>query len=236
MAYTNAVIDISHHNGTLDLSIAQNAGIVGVIQKATQGTTFSDPTYHANYAQAQTLGLLWGAYHFGNGDDGVSQADFFLGNVGPEVSTTLLALDFESNKGGSTMSLQDARDFVTHINLITGKWPGLYGGSYLKENLGSQADPTLQNCWLWLAQYGPTAVLPPGWSNWTLWQYLDGQVVPDPNPIAGISPCDRDYYVGSLADLQAKWATGSLADQNTTSPGVSALAPSVKPSARKRRR
>jgi lysozyme len=234
MAYTNAVIDISHNNGTLDLSIAQSAGIVGVIQKATQGTNFADPTYQRNYAQARGLGLLWGAYHFGNGDDGVAQADFFLDRVGADA-TTLMVLDFESNKAGSTMSLQDARDFVTHINQQTGKWPGLYGGSYLKENLGGQADSTLQNCWLWLAQYGPTAVLPPGWTNWTLWQYLDGHIVPDSNPIAGISPCDRDYYNGTLADLQAKWATGSLADQNTASPAVSALAAAVKPSAGKRR-
>lgn len=211
MGFTNAVIDISHHNGTLDLSIAQKAGVVGIIQKATQGTKFIDPTYQANYAQAQQLGLLWGAYHFGNGDDGVTQADFFLKTVQPLAATTLLVLDFESNKAGSTMSLQDARDFVTHIKLVTGIWPGLYGGSYLKEQLGSQPDPTLQNCWLWLAQYGPSAVLPPGWSNWTLWQYLDGHIVPDPDPIIGISPCDRDYYIGSLADLQTNWVTGSLA-------------------------
>jgi lysozyme len=235
MAYANAVIDISHHNGSLDLSIAQNAGIVGVIQKATQGTTFSDPTYQPNYGQAHRLGLMWGAYHFGNGDDGVSQADFFLNTVQP-ASTTLLVLDFESNKAGSSMSLQDAKDFVTHIKLVTGTWPGLYGGSYLKESLGSQADPTLQNCWLWLAQYGPTAVLPPGWFNWTLWQYLDGQIVSDPNPIVGISPCDRDYYVGSLADLQAKWATGSLADSNPLSSPASSVSSRVKASAKKRRR
>jgi lysozyme len=235
MAYTNAVIDISHHNGTLDLSVAQNAGIVGIIQKATQGTTFADPTYQANYGQAQRLGLLWGAYHFGNGDDGVTQAEFLLKTVQP-AATTLLVLDFESNKAGSSMSLQDARDFVTHIKLVTGIWPGLYGGSYLKEQLGSQADPTLQNCWLWLAQYGPTAVLPPGWANWTLWQYLDGHLVPDPNPIIGISPCDRDYYVGSLADLQANWVTGTLAGSSPLSPSPSSLASVVKGSTKKRRR
>jgi lysozyme len=60
----------------------------------------------------------------------------------------LLVLDFESNKAGSSMSLQDARDFVTHIKQVTGTWPGPYGGSYLKEQLSHQADPTLQNCWL----------------------------------------------------------------------------------------
>ena len=210
MAYTNAVIDISHHNGTIDLSNAQRAGMVGIIQKATQGTSYRDPTYQSNFQQAQSLSLMWGAYHFGNGDDGIAQADFFLNAVQP-VAGTLLVLDFESNTAGSTMSLQDAKDFVTHVQAATGIWPRLYGGSYLKEQLGSQADPILQNCWLWLAQYGPTPVLPPGWANWTLWQYADGQIVTDPSPIPGIIPCDRDYFIDTQAVLQTKWATGTLA-------------------------
>lgn len=210
MASTNVVIDISHHNGAIDLSNAQDAGILGIIQKATQGSSFSDPTYQKNLNQAQALGLLWGAYHFGNGDDGVSQADFFLQTVQPTAGT-ILVLDFESNAAGSTMSLQEARDFVTHIQAVTGIWPGLYGGSYLKQQLGSQPDPILQNCWLWLAQYGPTPVLPPGWQNWTLWQYTDGHIRPEVNPIPGISPCDRDFYSDTPALLQQKWASGTLA-------------------------
>jgi lysozyme len=210
MAHTNAVIDISHHNGTVPLANAQQAGIVGIVHKATQGSTYSDPTYQGHLQQAQGLGLLWGAYHFGTGDDGIAQADFFLKTVRPGAGT-LLVLDFESNTAGSTMSLQGARDFVSHIQAVTGIWPGLYGGSYLKEQLGSHADPILQNCWLWLAQYGPTAVLPPGWANWTMWQYTDGHIVADPSPIPGISPCDREYYADTQAILQAKWAAGSLA-------------------------
>jgi lysozyme len=210
MPYTNVVIDISHFQAGVNLANAQQAGILGVIHKATQGSTFADPTYQNHLATAQGLGLLWGAYHFGNGDDGVAQADFFLQTVQPGPGT-ILVLDFESNPASSTMSLQEARDFVTHIQSVTGIWPGLYGGSYLKEQLGSTPDPILQNCWFWLAQYGPTAVLPPGWANWTLWQYTDGHAAPDPNPIAGVTPCDRDYYCDTPATLQAKWAAGSLA-------------------------
>jgi lysozyme len=210
VAYTNVVIDISHHNGTVDLSNAQQAGVIGIIHKATQGSSYSDPRYQNDFLKAQALGLLWGAYHFGNGDDGISQADFFLKTVQPSKNT-ILVLDFESNNAGSTMSLQEARDFLTHIQAVTGIWPGLYGGSYLKEQLGTQTDPILQNCWLWLAQYGPTPVLPPGWANWTLWQYTDGHLVTDPNPIPGISPCDRDFFIDTQAVLQAKWVTGTLA-------------------------
>ena len=45
----NCVIDISHHNGTyLNFNKAKAAGVVGVIQKATQGESYVDPTFKAN--------------------------------------------------------------------------------------------------------------------------------------------------------------------------------------------
>jgi lysozyme len=206
MPYTNAVIDISHYQPNTNFANAQQAGILGVIHKATQGTTLVDQTYQNHLTEVQQLGLLWGAYHFGSVGAGADQADFFLQTVKPQTST-LLVLDFES----SAMSLQDARDFVTHIQSVTGIWPGLYGGAYLIQQLGGQPDAVLQNCWLWLAQYVQTPKLPPGWNQWTLWQYTDGSAVPDPNPIEGVTPCDRDYYCDTADTLQAKWATGSLA-------------------------
>lgn len=41
MAALNVIVDPSQHNGNVDLSQAQAAGIFGVIHKATQGT--NDP-------------------------------------------------------------------------------------------------------------------------------------------------------------------------------------------------
>ena len=65
MEKTNAVIDLSHFNTTVDLQAAKGDGILGVIHKATQGLTFQDPTYKTNRQQANAAGLLWGAYrHF----------------------------------------------------------------------------------------------------------------------------------------------------------------------------
>ncbi len=153
-------------------------------------------------------GMLWGAYHFGVGADGVAQADFFLSTIQPDENT-LLVLDFEANTAGSSMDLIEAEAFVTHVQQATGRWPGLYAGQYLKELLGSSPDPVLSNCWLWLAQYGPTAVLPPGWDTWTLWQYTDGAVGPEPHEIPGFGPCDRDKFNGTTEDLKAFWTPSS---------------------------
>ena len=40
----NAILDLSHHNGDIDLEPAAAAGILGVIHKATQGWQFEDLT------------------------------------------------------------------------------------------------------------------------------------------------------------------------------------------------
>jgi Glycosyl hydrolases family 25 len=99
----------------VDLVQAQATGIVGVIHKATQGTGYHDPMYQTNRAKAQAAELLWGAYHFGVGADGVQQADHFLQVVQPGPQD-LVVLDFETNPVGPTMTLEEARAFVTHIN------------------------------------------------------------------------------------------------------------------------
>ena len=107
----NFVIDISHHNGgPLDFVAARNAGVVGVIAKATQGSGFKDPAYSARKTAALNAGLLWGAYHFGTGADVDLQLSNFLGKTGID-DAMLYALDFEANPG-NTMSLAQAKDFI----------------------------------------------------------------------------------------------------------------------------
>jgi lysozyme len=200
----NAIVDISHHNGNVDLQAAKGDGIIGVIHKATQGQRGVDAMYQTNRAKALAAGLLWGAYHFGTGGDGVAQAQHFLDVVG-SFDNTLLVLDFEQNPGGASMSLADARAFVTQVNQVTGRFPGFYSGSYIKQLLGSGKDPVLAQCWLWLPQYGPTPAVPANWSTWTMWQYTDGTVGPQPHVVAGIGNCDRDKFNGNEDQLRALW-------------------------------
>ncbi|HYL10881.1 MAG TPA: glycoside hydrolase family 25 protein [Candidatus Acidoferrales bacterium] len=201
----NVVIDLSHHNQNVDFQRIKNEGaIFGIIHKATQGIGSADPTYQSHKETASGAGLLWGAYHFGTGSDGVQQAQHFLDVVQPD-DQTLLVLDFEANPQGPSMTLEEARAFVTHVNEATGRWPGFYSGHYIKELLGTNSDPVLSNCWFWLSQYGPTAVVPANWKTWTMWQYTDGAVGPDPHEVPGAGMCDRDKFNGNQARLRALW-------------------------------
>lgn len=210
MSYTDAIIDVSHHNGRIDLVRASHNGVIGVIQKASQGLNDVDPTYAHNLKQANDAGLLWGAYHFGTGTDGVAQAEHFLNVVQPSPDT-LLVLDFEGNPQGASMSIDEARAFLMHVQARTGRWPGIYGGYYLKQVLGALADPVFQKCWFWLSQYGPTAVVPPIWNSWTLWQYTDGALGVKPAAVPGVGLCDRNYYCSTADELCMKWKSGTLA-------------------------
>jgi lysozyme len=212
MAQTiNVVVDISHHNGNIDLTKAKAAGIVGVIHKATQGTSMVDNRYLSNREKAEAAGLLWGAYHFGTKDDGAAQADFFLSKANAD-NQTLLVLDFEPN-GNSTMTLNQAKAFVSRINEVTGRFPGLYSGNLIKEQLGGKpADPVLSQCFLWIAQYGPAPTkIPATWPTWTFWQYTDGNVGPQPHSVDGIGNCDRDQFNGSIENLQKLWGVATEA-------------------------
>jgi lysozyme len=203
----NAVIDIYHGEKISDIAKAKQAGVLGVIQKATQGQTFTDPTFTAHRSLIKDAGLLFGAYHYGVGGDASGQADHFLSVAGDDG---LLVLDLEKNNHGSDMTLLEAEEFVHRIFVATGRYPGLYSGNVLKEALMAagirRADQTeLSKCWLWLAQYGSTPRIPPVWDRWTLWQYTDGAQGPTPHEVDGIGRCDRDQFNGTQAELDAFW-------------------------------
>lgn len=196
----DGVIDLSHYNSSVDFAGLKSAGILGVIHKATEGVSFSDPAYSVRQGSATEAGLLWGAYHFGTGDDPQAQARFFLSAVGSQGA--LIALDFEANPNGASMTLAQAHAFVSYIHAVTERWPGLYGGTYLQQCLNGARDPVLANCWLWLADYAPAASVPAGWEAWTLWQYTDSAQV------AGIGVCDRSRFNGTAEELAEFWSRG----------------------------
>src|SRR5215471_1898947 len=131
---TNAVIDISAHQGKPDFAAIKAAGIAGIIHKATEGVGYQDPVYAHNKAAAKAAGLLWGAYHFGTGSNPQQQAADFI-QAAQAGADELLVLDFEGNEHGTQMTLAMARTFVQEVYNATGRWPGFYSGHTIKEAL-----------------------------------------------------------------------------------------------------
>lgn len=208
---TPFVIDISHHNTVKDFGLVKQAGIVGVIHKATQGRAYADPDYASRRFQAQGQGLLWGAYHFNTGDPIKQQVAWFLGKAQPD-DKTLLILDYEDNRL-SQMNIEQAVEFLHEVETQTGRKAAIYSGNRIKETIGdlSQSERDyITSHRLWLCQYGPVAHLPAGFKNWWLWQFTGDGVGPQPHNIPGIvagnGGIDINTYQGTAEQLAGEWA------------------------------
>src|SRR5262245_10476091 len=73
------VVNLSHYDMMRpDFVTMKRQGIVGVIHEATYPPFVRDAKYLDRQMGALQAGLLWGAYHYGNGTDPIRQADNFL--------------------------------------------------------------------------------------------------------------------------------------------------------------
>src|SRR5947209_2362535 len=135
---SNNVLNMSHYDMVRpDFVAMKNQGIVGVIHEATFPPLSRDGRYADRQYAAINAGLLWGAYHYGDGTNPVRQADHFLNFVQaqrPPIKPSdaverrngvLLVLDFEKNGHypGGSMSVAQAVAFVQRIKERTGKYP-----------------------------------------------------------------------------------------------------------------
>ena len=57
-------LDVSNWQGDIDYAQVKAAGIEVVYIKASEGTTYKDPYFERNYANAKANGLKVGFYHF----------------------------------------------------------------------------------------------------------------------------------------------------------------------------
>lgn len=206
------VVDISHYDdvettGTVWTGFAKlyAAGYRGVINKVTQGRGMVDTSYARRRQPALDHGLSYGAYHYFTSEDPVQQANHFLAEAKIDEQT-LMALDHESPNA----SLASARIFMETVKSHTGRYPWLYSGFLIKQQLGNTIDPFWQQIKLWLSHYSNTPVWPPCWIAPTLWQFTGDGVGPAPHVAPGISitgGCDINSFAGTDDELKAIWIT-----------------------------
>jgi lysozyme len=222
----DAVIDISHNVTVSDFGAVRSSNIHAVIHKATEGGDWVDRSYARNRSEAESKGLLWGAYHFGTRQySGAEQAQHFLAVARPGPST-LLALDLEPNEGNpaNSMRLAQAEAFVQTIQQRTGRLPLVYthpkwanGTQYGRRRTALDQPVTpgsiLARCDLWLADYRERPELPYAWADkgWKLWQYVADEDPSHaaygtvPRAVPGVSHCDRNLFAGNESELYRFW-------------------------------
>ena len=202
-----AGIDVSHYQGSINWKKVKAAGIQFAWIKATEGTTYRDANFSANYLNAYNNKVIRGAYHFarpGN-SSGAAQAKYFASHGGAWSRDNLTlpgVLDLEGGCAGkstsamrswildfyNTYKAKTGRDVVIYTsaswwNSCTGRWTGM-----------SKKSP------LWAAHWTSASkpTIPAGFPFWTIWQYTDSGRV---NGISG--NVDRDRFNGDRSRLLA---------------------------------
>lgn len=191
-------IDISHYQGYPDFAKVRNAGVLGVIHKATEGLDYIDPCRAANLSAAKKAGLQIATYMWLKPNaDAAEQVKFYLSAVQP-VPGERVVIDYE--EGGLTLNMLHEA-----VQALLDEGQGLritvYSGNIIKEQLGDTCDDFLAaHTDLWLAQYtSGTLSWPKGtWPQWTLHQYSDAGEIP-----GIVEAVDLDEYNGSAAGFLA---------------------------------
>jgi lysozyme len=201
----NGVIDLSHHNTVSNWTTVRNAGVVAIIHKATEGRDYRDKEYPVRKQKAKAAGLLWGSYHFSSSANPLLQVENYLSYAQPE-DDEVICLDYEPSSSGVNMSYDQMVEFVELVHQHLGRYPVIYGGHLLREATKGITQSVLQQCPLWYARYANSPFgVPTLWQSWTLWQYTDGNVGPDPQKVNGIGNCDRDTFNGTEQQLRQAW-------------------------------
>lgn len=218
------IVDLSHFNTVTDPQAVKDAGIIGVIHKATDGTSFVDPMYEAR--KQAFAGLGWASYHFLRARNAAAQMAHYL-SVVKSCAHEQLVIDFE--RGNPSPSLSDLQEAVNYLRSHAPNNPiTIYGGALLKEQVGDRSVMWLEETSLWVAQY-TTADAPnwtrQTWPEWRLWQYSDGNVGGDPHTVPGIRQCDCSEFNGSDDECRAWFGASdpSIAPTAPPAPNMTVL-------------
>ncbi|MEP7089492.1 MAG: glycoside hydrolase family 25 protein [Nocardioidaceae bacterium] len=196
-------IDVSHYQGAVSWSKVDDAGVTFAFMKATEGTTYADPTMRTNWVGATRQGIYRSAYHFARpstaSGSAAAQARFFVSKVGSFRHRGDLppVLDLEASGGLGSASLRSwVSTWLTTVERITGRTPIIYcSPSFWEDHLGNST--AFHHYPLWVAHYGVSSPrVPGGWPTWTFWQRTSS------GRVAGISGnVDMNRFNGSNAQL-----------------------------------
>jgi lysozyme len=199
-------LDVSDYDPGTQWPVVKNSSSFTFI-KATEGVTFTNDLFAADWNNAKTAGLVRGAYHFFHpGDDPAQQARFFLSVMGNLNNNDLPpVLDWEVTDGvSSATQIENALIWLQAVETATGRIPIIYVDPSFWNALGNPQEFVRYP--LYIANYDVNCPsVPAPWSRWTFWQTKTA-------PLPGIQSAlvDLDVFNGSFAQLSEFLATGEL--------------------------
>ena len=165
------LIDISHHNQSVNLEKIRAAGI-HVILKAGEGTSMTDGTFESRAKKCEQLGIPYGCYYYARARTAAqakAEANRCLMIVKGRKLSYPIYYDIEETSLGS-VAVTTTRAFCDVIEKA-GYWAGVYSGdSYWQAHLTGLGDKYTK----WVARYGVNNGSPsykPVTKKYDIWQY-----------------------------------------------------------------
>lgn len=192
------LIDVSHHQETIDWQKVAKTDVKGVMIKATEGRGYVDPVFRRNAVGAPAVGLKVGFYHYARPETGnspVQEAESFTNAIKQLPSDLPHALDLEG--AASALGREDltewAYQWLTEVKKRTGHKVMLYtGGSFAKTYCGAK----LAEFPLWIAHYGVDTPMPNNtWGRWSVFQYTSGGRVDGISSNVDMNAMELDFWM-----------------------------------------
>ncbi len=202
-------IDVSAYQPTVDWARWRDEGVAFTYVKASEGTTWTNTYFSAQWKGARAVGMYTGAYHYAlpGSSSGAAQAQHFVDSGGgwtADGRTLPGALDLEQDPRNSAdpchgktpaQMVSWIRDFTSTYKRLTGREAVIYvkAGWWAQCTAGNSsfsANP------LWLYDHrAPMGPVPAGWKRPTIWQYA-------------VKTVDRNVFLAGGDEL-ARWAADS---------------------------
>jgi GH25 family lysozyme M1 (1,4-beta-N-acetylmuramidase) len=132
-------VDVSQHQGTIDVAALENGSCSFVLVKATEGRGFTDPCFAATWSALEPVNVYRGAYHFARIDtnatepgDARLEAEHFARAVGfvngPWDLPPWLDCEFYGSLEDETKNIEWIARWIDTVERLLGRSPGIYTG------------------------------------------------------------------------------------------------------------
>jgi lysozyme len=200
-------VDVSYYQGSITWASVKSAGNAFAFMRVSDGLSFPDSKFAANWAGAKAAGLIRGPYQFFRpGQDPTNQANAMLAQIdaagGLAAGDLPPVLDLEVTDGQSaSVVVSRALTWLSVVQKKIGVKPIVYTANFMSGTIGNSFGAYT----LWVANYGASCpLMPSGWTSWQFWQNADNGNV---GGIAG--GVDTDLFNGSRAQLEALAVQGA---------------------------
>jgi len=172
MGYQVKGIDVARYQGDIDWQVIASQDIRFAFMKATEGSSYADPTFDVNITASREHGVYAGAYHFFSSESaGYTQAENFINTLSDYPMDLPPVLDFEIIPGTAdkAAAAQEALVFLQEVENAFGVRPIIYT-TY--ESYNAFLTDGFEEYPLWFRDLFREPRIAGG-RDWVFWQYCN---------------------------------------------------------------